>query len=62
VLALIDKGAPPSVVGDVVDRLFGGSAESLVMSLVETKHLTPEKLARLQKLVEEAQEKADEDS
>ena len=40
-------------IGDVVDRLFGGSAESLVMSLVETKHLTPEKLARLNKLLEE---------
>jgi BlaI family penicillinase repressor len=38
---------------DIVDRLFGGSAESLVMSLMETKHLTPKKLARLQKLVEE---------
>ena len=25
-------------VGDLVERLFGGSAESLVMSLVETKH------------------------
>ena len=47
-------------VSDVVDRLFGGSAESLVMSLVETKHLTPEKLARLQKLVEQHQEKSDE--
>src|SRR5436190_16294953 len=33
--------------GDMVERLFGGSAESLVMSLVETKHLTPEKLAQL---------------
>src|SRR2546422_8858479 len=31
-------------VGDLVDRLFGGSVESLVMSLLETKHLTPEKL------------------
>ena len=41
-------------IGDVVDRLFGGSAESLVMSLVETKHLTPEKLARLNKLVKES--------
>ena len=40
-------------IGDVVDRLFGGSAESLVMSMVETKHLTPEKLARLNKLLEE---------
>jgi predicted transcriptional regulator len=38
---------------DIVDRLFGGSAESLVMSLVETKHITPEALARLQKLLEE---------
>jgi len=38
---------------DIVDRLFGGSAESLVMSLVETKHLTPEKLARLQKVLDE---------
>jgi predicted transcriptional regulator len=39
---------------DLVERLFGGSAESLVMSLVETKHLTPKKLARLQKLIEES--------
>ena len=42
---------------DVVDRLFGGSAESLVMSLIETKHLTPKKLARLQKLIKEQEEK-----
>ena len=47
-------------VTDVVDRLFGGSAESLVMSLVETKHLTPAKLARLQRLVAEVQEESDE--
>jgi predicted transcriptional regulator len=42
---------------DIVDRLFGGSAESLVMSLVETKQLTPKKLARLQKLLEEEGQK-----
>src|ERR1700704_2379995 len=40
-------------VSDVVERLFGGSAESLVMSLIETRHLTPKKLARLNKLLEE---------
>jgi BlaI family transcriptional regulator, penicillinase repressor len=40
-------------VSDLVERLFGGSAESLVISLVETKHLTPKKLARLQKLLED---------
>jgi predicted transcriptional regulator len=49
-------------VNDMVERLFGGSAESLVMSLVETKHLTPQKLARLQKLVEKSQEKDDENN
>ena len=42
---------------DLIDRLFGGSAESLVMSLVETKYLTPKKLARLQKLIKEQEEK-----
>ncbi|HEX6728542.1 MAG TPA: BlaI/MecI/CopY family transcriptional regulator [Pyrinomonadaceae bacterium] len=47
-------------VTDVVDRLFGGSAENLVMSLLETKHLTPAKLARLQELVAEVEEKSDE--
>src|SRR3979411_3174806 len=47
-------------VGDMVERLFGGSAESLVMSLLETKHLTPAKLARLNKLLKEEGEKNDE--
>ncbi len=41
---------------DIVDRLFGGSAESLVMSLVETKHLTPKKLERLRQLIESGDE------
>ena len=40
-------------VGDMLNRFFGGSADSLVLSLVETRHLTPEKLARIQKLLEE---------
>ena len=38
---------------DLVQRMFDGSAESLVMSLVEARHLTPERLARLSALVEE---------
>jgi BlaI family transcriptional regulator, penicillinase repressor len=41
-----------NAVGDLIERMFGGSAESLVMSLVETRHLTPEKLSRLNKLIE----------
>jgi BlaI family transcriptional regulator, penicillinase repressor len=48
-------------VGDMVERFFGGSAESLVMSLVETKHLTPEKLNDLHKLLESAKEEKDGD-
>ena len=47
-------------VGDMVERLFGGSAENLVMSLLETKHLTPAKLARLNKLIEQSKENSDE--
>lgn len=39
-------------VGDLVERLFGGSAEGLVMSLLETRQLTPEKLSRLNALLE----------
>lgn len=40
-------------VGDLIDRLFSGSAESLVMSLVETRQLTPEKLLRLKQILED---------
>ncbi len=46
-------------INDVIERLFGGSAESLVMSLVETKHLTPEKLARLNQLLDKPKEEGD---
>ena len=49
-------------VGDLVERLFGGSAENLVMSLLETKHLTPAKLARLNKLLAQSKEDSDESS
>ena len=45
-------------VGDIVQRLFGGSAESLVMSLVETRQITPQKLARLKRLLRESKEKS----
>src|SRR6266446_3378445 len=57
--AVSHKQIVRQTVGDIVERLFGGSAESLVMSLVETKHLTAERLARLNKLVEKSQEKSD---
>jgi predicted transcriptional regulator len=40
-------------VRDLIDRLFGGSAEGLVVNLLQEKHLTPERLAKLHQLVEE---------
>ena len=49
-------------VNDLVEHLFGGSAENLVMSLVETNHLTPEKLTRLNELLKEAEEGSDADN
>jgi BlaI family penicillinase repressor len=48
-------------VSDIVERLFGGSAESLVMTIMDTKRLTPAQLGRLRKLLKETQEDRDED-
>ena len=48
--------AVTQAVGDMLDRFFGGSADSLVLSLVETRKLTPEKLSQIQKLLEQSRE------
>jgi predicted transcriptional regulator len=40
-------------VADLLGRMFDGRAEDLVMSLVETRRLTPETLARLSRLLDE---------
>ncbi|HEX9942402.1 MAG TPA: BlaI/MecI/CopY family transcriptional regulator [Thermoanaerobaculia bacterium] len=47
--------ASRQAVSDLVSRMFDGSAEGLVLSLVETRHLTPEKLAELTALLDEAE-------
>jgi predicted transcriptional regulator len=43
--------AAAQAVGEMLDRFFGGSADSLVLNLVETRKLTPEKLTDIQKLL-----------
>lgn len=48
--------ATRQAVGDLVQRMFDGSPESLVLSLVETRQLTPEKLAELTRMMEEIPE------
>ena len=49
--AVTRNEARSSTLTDLINRMFGGSAEELVMGLVETKHLTAEKLAKLQRAV-----------
>lgn len=48
--------AVKQALGDMLDRFFGGSAGDLVLSLVKTRHLSPEKLAHIQKLLETKEE------
>ena len=43
---------------DIVQRMFGGSAEALVLSLIETRQLTPETLQRLNELMESEEKDA----
>jgi len=44
--------AARTMLRDIIARFFEGSAESLVMSLVASRDLKPEKLAELKRLVE----------
>ena len=39
-------------VGEILERFFGGSADSLVLNLIESRQLTPAKLAKIQKMLE----------
>ena len=48
--------AVTNAVGDMLDRFFGGSADSLVLSLLESRKLTPQKLAEIQKMIEHSEE------
>lgn len=55
--AVTREKAVSQTLHDMIQRLFGGSAESMVMSLVQARHLTPEKLAKLNKLLERSRRK-----
>jgi len=53
-------GSKESVLGqavqDLIRRMFGGSSEELVMSLVKTRQIDPATLARLSRRIEGSQE------
>jgi predicted transcriptional regulator len=42
-----------SAIRDLVDRMFGGSAEELVMSLIKTRQIDPKKIAELTRRLDE---------
>lgn len=43
--------AASTALRDLVHKLFGGSAEELVLAMVKSRQLSPEKLSELRKLV-----------
>jgi len=47
-----------NAVRDLVDRMFGGSSEDLVMSLIKSRQIDPRKIAELSKRLDQ-QEKAE---
>ena len=55
------ENASSNAIRDMVDRLFGGSVEALLMSLVRSKELNPRKLAKLTALVEKLEAEEDHD-
>ena len=52
---LSQEKANSQAIGDLVERLFDGSVEGLVMNLVKTHQLDPRNLKRLKTLIEEQQ-------
>ena len=44
------------MIKDIVDRLFAGSAERLVMSMVETRDISTDELARLHRMLDKPKE------
>ena len=45
-----------ALVGDLVNRVFNGSAVGLMAGALSTKKATPEELAKIRKLLDEAEE------
>jgi len=47
-----EEAASGHAVRDLVDRMFGGSSEELVMSLIKSKQIDAKKIARLSRMLE----------
>ncbi|MHB1936753.1 MAG: BlaI/MecI/CopY family transcriptional regulator [Acidobacteriaceae bacterium] len=45
-------------VRDLVDRMFGGSSEELVLSLIKSREIDPKRIARMSREIDEDEEEA----
>jgi len=54
--AVTRERAVSSTLKDLISRMFGGSAEALLMALVDTRELTPEKIDEALKLLRKARD------
>jgi predicted transcriptional regulator len=52
--AITQHSAMRQALGDIVNRVFGGSAERMVLSMVESEMLTADKLDSLNRLIAES--------
>ncbi len=58
--AVVSKeNALSHAVGDLVDRMFGGSAEDLVMSLMKSRQIKPERIAELSRKLKKMEREHD---
>jgi predicted transcriptional regulator len=51
-----------NAVRDLVDRMFGGSSEDLVMSLIKSRQIDPRKIAELSKRLDREERKSQEEN
>ena len=56
---LSEEQTQQQLVGDLLDRAFGGSASKLVMQALNAKRATPEELGEIRKLIEARREARD---
>jgi BlaI family transcriptional regulator, penicillinase repressor len=54
---LTREKAVKEAIGDMVDRLFGGSPEALLMSLVKGDQLDPKQLTELKKVLQQQEDR-----
>jgi len=57
--AVSREKAAGSALKNLVQKMFGGSAEALVLNLIDTRQMTPETLQRLHELVQAEEERDD---